>query len=31
LVTGFSLRGVTWGTGMQESERVYYIFRKAKK
>jgi hypothetical protein len=30
LVTGFSLRGKTGSTSMQESERVYYIFRRTK-
>jgi len=31
LLTGFSLKGITGSAGMQESERVYYIFRRAKK
>ncbi len=31
LLTAFSLGGGQGGTGRQESERVYYIFRRARK
>jgi hypothetical protein len=30
-VTAFSTKGEAVGTGKQESERIYYIFRRAHK
>ncbi len=31
LLTAFSLKATPGGTGTQDGERVYYIFRRAKK